>query len=108
MGTIWGGCMNKIVKFDSEQAVNAYCKKKAIRELGTGSEGTCYLGRDGIAYKDMSEGYRSEQYIPEDIIKEIWFPYKKGKVERGNSKGTGLGLAISRTILELHKFSYGI
>lgn len=68
MGTIWGGCMNKIVKFDSEQAVNAYCKKKAIRELGTGSEGTCYLGKDGIAYKDMSEGYRSEQYIPEDII----------------------------------------
>ena len=60
--------MNKIVKFSSEQAVNTYCKKKAVRELGSGSEGTCFLGKDGLAYKDMSEGYRSEQYIPDDVI----------------------------------------
>ena len=82
MGTIWGGCMNKIIKFDSEQAVNLYCRKKAVRELGTGSEGTCYLGKDGLAYKDMSEGYRSEDYIPEEIIttadyqnKSFFFPH---------------------------------
>jgi signal transduction histidine kinase len=43
-----------------------------------------------------------------DKIKEIWYPYKKVSAERSNTKGTGLGLAISRTILELHKFSYGV
>lgn len=82
MSTIWGGCMNKIVKFESEQAVNSYCMKKAVRELGTGSEGTCYLGNDGLAYKDMSDGFRSETYIPEDIIttadyqnKSFFFPH---------------------------------
>ena len=53
------------------------------------------------------EVYNSGSQIPEDKINEIWFPYKKGNVERSNTKGTGLGLSISRTILELHKFSYG-
>ena len=82
MSTIWGGFMNKIVNFESEQAVNSYCMKKAVRELGTGSEGTCYLGDDGLAYKDMSDGFRSEVYIPEDIIttadyqnKSFFFPH---------------------------------
>ncbi|MDR7871258.1 MAG: HAMP domain-containing sensor histidine kinase [Tissierellaceae bacterium] len=53
------------------------------------------------------EIYNSGSHIPEDKIKEIWLPYKKGNVERDNTRGTGLGLAISRTIFELHKFSYG-
>ncbi len=49
-------------------AYNAYVKSKCGKELGTGSEGTCYLGKDGLAYKDLSEGFRMERYIPEDII----------------------------------------
>lgn len=53
------------------------------------------------------EVYNSGSHIPEEKIDEIWLPFKKGDVSRSNTKGTGLGLAISRTILELHKFSYG-
>ncbi len=53
------------------------------------------------------EVFNSGSHIAEDKIKEIWYPYKKGNTERSNTKGTGLGLSISRTILELHKFSYG-
>lgn len=53
------------------------------------------------------EVFNSGSHIPEDKIKEIWYPYKKGNSERSNTKGTGLGLSISRTILELHKFPYG-
>ena len=60
--------MNKIVNFNSEKEFIAYRKSKTCSELGTGSEGTCYLGRDGLAYKDLSEGFRSEVYIPEDIV----------------------------------------
>lgn len=58
-------------------------------------------------FEDTLEVYNSGSHIPEDKIKEIWSPYKKGNPERSNTKGTGLGLAISRSILELHKFSYG-
>lgn len=54
------------------------------------------------------EIFNSGSHIPEDKIKEIWYPYKKVNTERSNTKGTGLGLSISRTILELHKFSYGV
>lgn len=58
-------------------------------------------------FENTLEVYNSNSHIPEDKINEIWFPYKKGNTERSNTKGTGLGLSISRTILELHKFSYG-
>ncbi len=56
---------------------------------------------------DKFEIYNSGSHIAEEIIKEIWLPYKKANQERSNTKGTGLGLSISRTILDLHKFSYG-
>lgn len=52
--------------------------------------------------------YNSGNHIQEDIIDDIWLPYKKGNTERSNTKGTGLGLSIARSILELHKFSYGV
>lgn len=53
------------------------------------------------------EFYNSGSHIPEEMISEIWQPYKKADASRSNTKGTGLGLAISRTILELYQFSYG-
>ncbi|HZX21227.1 MAG TPA: HAMP domain-containing sensor histidine kinase, partial [Clostridia bacterium] len=57
---------------------------------------------------DTLEVYNSGSHIPENKIDEIWLPFKKGDVARGNSTGTGLGLAISRTILQLHKFHHGV
>lgn len=60
--------MNKIIRFNSEEEFIAYRKSKTCGELGTGSEGTCYLGKDGFAYKDLTGGFRSEIYIPEDIV----------------------------------------
>ena len=59
-------------------------------------------------FEDTFEAYNSGSHIPEDMIKDIWLPYKRGDKERSNTKGTGLGLSIVRSILELHKFSYGV
>ncbi len=56
---------------------------------------------------DTFELYNSGSHIPENILDDIWLPYKKGNAERSNTKGSGLGLSIVRTILELHKFPYG-
>lgn len=60
--------MSKIVRFNSDEEFVAYRKAKASYRLGGGSEGDCFLGRDGLVYKDFTEGYRSEDYIPEDVI----------------------------------------
>jgi signal transduction histidine kinase len=57
---------------------------------------------------DTFEIYNSGSHIPEEIIHDIWLPYKKGNAERSNTKGSGLGLSIVRTILELHKFTFGV
>ncbi len=54
------------------------------------------------------EFYNSGSHIPEEKMNEIWLPYRKAEVSRSKTKGTGLGLSISRTILEVHKFSYGV
>lgn len=65
-------------------------------------------GRIGIEISaDTFKLFNSGSHIPEEKIKEIWLPYKKGDESRGGTKGTGLGLAIARTILELFHFSYG-
>ena len=57
--------------------------------------------------EDSLEVYNSGSFIPENIIEEIWLPFKKGDTARSHSKGTGLGLAISGRILQMHGFSYG-
>ena len=57
---------------------------------------------------NMLEIYNSNSHISEDIINDIWMPFKKGNADRGNTKGSGIGLSIVRTILELHKFTYGV
>lgn len=57
---------------------------------------------------DTFEFFNSGSHIPEEKIKGIWEPYNKAEASRSNTKGTGLGLSIARTILELHKFPYGV
>jgi len=58
--------------------------------------------------EDTFEIYNSGSHVSEDVINDIWLPYKKGSADRGNTKGSGIGLSIVRTILELHKFTYGV
>ena len=60
--------MNKIVNFDSYDEFVLYRKSKTIRELGAGSEGSCYLGSDGLAYKDLTNGFSKRDYILENVI----------------------------------------
>ncbi len=54
------------------------------------------------------EFYNSGSHIPEDMINEIWEPYKKADDSRSNKKGSGLGLSIASKIFKLYKFSYGV
>jgi signal transduction histidine kinase len=66
-------------------------------------------GKIHISIKDDTfEIFNSGSHIPEDILEDIWLPYKKGNINRNNTKGSGLGLSIVRTILDLHKFTYGV
>jgi signal transduction histidine kinase len=57
--------------------------------------------------EDIFEIHNSGSHIPEEIINDIWLPYKKTDMGRNNTKGTGLGLSIAGKILELHRFLYG-
>lgn len=61
--------MKKVVEFDSVEQWQAYRRQKTIRELGEGSEGICYLGKDGKAYKDFSiSGFMADEYLVNDVI----------------------------------------
>lgn len=51
------------VKFNSEIEFVTYRKTKTCRELGTDSEGTCYLGKDGLTYKNLFTSYA--EYLKE-------------------------------------------
>lgn len=67
-----------------------------------------------LALKNMGSHVRISVHnegksIPEDEQKRVWEKFYR--VEKSRNKklgGTGLGLAISKSILELHKSSYGI
>ncbi len=60
--------MSNIIKFNSVTEFQAYRKSKTFKLLGDGSEGKCYLGKDGLAYKDFTEGFRSDDYVLENVI----------------------------------------
>jgi signal transduction histidine kinase len=53
------------------------------------------------------EFYNSGSHIPEEIIGEIWQPYKTADPSRSSNRGSGLGLSIAAKILDMYKFSYG-
>lgn len=57
--------MNKIVNFDTDEQFNSFIQQKIEKELGFGSEGSCYSGKDGKAYKVFSF---ETDYVPEEII----------------------------------------
>lgn len=59
--------MGKIVDFTSENEFKLYRLKKANKYLGGGSQGNCYLGRDGLVYKDLTEGF----LFPEMSVNEV-------------------------------------
>ena len=48
--------MKNIVEFNSMDEFIAYRKNITLAEIGSGSEGICYLGKDGFIYKDLTEG----------------------------------------------------
>jgi signal transduction histidine kinase len=54
------------------------------------------------------EIFNSGSHVPDDMLDEIWLPYKKVDESRSNTKGTGLGLSIARTILDYYNYSYGV
>ncbi len=55
----------------------------------------------------LLEFYNSGSFIPEEIISEVWKPYKKADTARSNKKGSGLGLSIVSKILDMYRFAYG-
>lgn len=46
-------------------------------------------------------------HIPKEDIDKIWLTFHKVDKAR-NQAGTGLGLAICKSVLELHRFQYGV
>ena len=60
--------MDSIVYFNSEKEYSTFIQKKICKELGSGSEGTCYLGKDGLAYKNFLDGFVNNDYVLENII----------------------------------------
>lgn len=62
--------MSKVMDFDSIDKFNTYIMKKYCDSLGSGSEGCCYKGNDGKAYKciDYDEGFFCSDYNIDKII----------------------------------------
>jgi len=48
--------MNKIINFNTEEEFAKYLFSKVVQKLGEGSEGSCFRGRDGLAYKESISG----------------------------------------------------
>ena len=65
--------MKKIVEVNSFNEILEYAKKKNLVYVDDGSEGECYLGNDGLAYKIYYKDsfINDHQFIKvEDIVTE--------------------------------------
>ena len=64
--------MKKIINFNTEEEFTKYLFSKVVQKLGEGSEGACYRGRDGLAYKELISGpklgFPKQNYNLNDII----------------------------------------
>lgn len=61
--------MNRVVNFESKDEFNSFLDSVTREFLGFGAEGSCYRGRDGLAYKclGIDEDEESE-YTVDEII----------------------------------------
>lgn len=57
------------MNFKSEWQVKLFIESRSLREIGSGSEGTCYLGKDGKVYK-LLEFEHAEPYVATDVVTE--------------------------------------
>lgn len=57
------------MNFKSDWQVKLFIESRSLREIGSGSEGTCYLGRDGKVYK-LIEFENAEPYVATDVVTE--------------------------------------
>lgn len=60
--------MKKVVRFESIEEFQSFIKKNTFKQLGEGSEGICYLGKDGKAYKDFTVGCMADEYLVDEVI----------------------------------------
>ncbi|MBQ8132725.1 MAG: hypothetical protein IJ193_09560 [Bacilli bacterium] len=70
-----------IKRFDCTEDFTKFIKKQTNGLIGFGSEGYCYSGKDGYAYKVYGEGgpFRKVEYSVNDIVKVDDFKDKKFK-----------------------------
>lgn len=61
--------VSNIINFKEEWQVKLFIKSRALKEVGAGSEGTCYLGKDGKVYK-LLEFEHAEPYVASDVVTE--------------------------------------
>ena len=71
--------MSKIRKFKCDWEVKLFIQSRVLKELGSGSEGSCYDGRDGKVYKfldfDTSAPYIIDEIITEEEVKSESFAF---------------------------------
>jgi len=90
--------LNQVIYNLINNAINYTGKDKTVT-IEVKKEKNSYL----VEIKDTGKGINKEE------IDFIWNKYyKNDKNHRRNIVGTGLGLSIVKTILEKHKFKYGV
>ena len=65
-----------IIEFSNKQQFDAYINKKIEVPLGTGTEGICYRGKDGKAYKVYSKNRFREFYPIDSLVTQSELPLK--------------------------------